>query len=83
MYQLVGVYSISRHLRHYILNRTVSNHFMFSFPQLFSTVSNGQAIERFKKSLFHYGSSPYSLKVELNKVNKLNKVQDTRNLQQR
>uniref|UniRef100_A0A4W5N2L6 Uncharacterized protein n=1 Tax=Hucho hucho TaxID=62062 RepID=A0A4W5N2L6_9TELE len=27
-----------------------------------------RAIERFKKSLFHYGSSPYNLKVELNKL---------------
>uniref|UniRef100_A0A8C7I0C5 NIMA related kinase 10 n=1 Tax=Oncorhynchus kisutch TaxID=8019 RepID=A0A8C7I0C5_ONCKI len=27
-----------------------------------------RAIERFKKSLFHYESSPYNLKVELNKV---------------
>ncbi|CAB1333417.1 unnamed protein product [Coregonus sp. 'balchen'] len=26
-----------------------------------------RVIERFKKSLFHYGSSPYNLKVELNK----------------
>ncbi|XP_041731295.2 serine/threonine-protein kinase Nek10-like isoform X2 [Coregonus clupeaformis] len=27
-----------------------------------------RVIERFKKSLFHYGSSPYNLKVELNKL---------------
>lgn len=51
-----------------IFSISIINIFCFQLPPAPQNSFKQRAIERFKKPLFSYGSDPYNLKVELNKV---------------